>query len=158
MTTVTTGSKRRRKLIGRRPVANEPTVDLGDQAHVWWSERDEDALQGPPRRRQIRVEINDDESPKTFSDSFTNDSLFSGPDDFGEAKQETAVDPKPGKVPEWALVTLGLTHDAGWKDIVRAHRRLAKVFHPDVNGVADDGDTMREINQAYAELRTVYDR
>jgi len=57
---------------------------------------------------------------------------------------------------------LGVPRDATEADVKRAFRELARKFHPDVNAT-DEGETFREINEAYAVLsdkdaRTRYDR
>lgn len=45
---------------------------------------------------------------------------------------------------------LGLARSAPWEQIVAAHKRLARRWHPDAGG---DEDSIRRLNAAYAELR-----
>ena len=45
---------------------------------------------------------------------------------------------------------LGVERSAPWEQIVAAHKRLARAYHPDAGG---DDDLIRELNAAYAELR-----
>lgn len=45
--------------------------------------------------------------------------------------------------------TLGIPAGASRDEAARAHRRLAKEFHPDVNPGADAADRMRRINEAW---------
>ncbi len=57
---------------------------------------------------------------------------------------------------------LGVERDASPLQVARAHRRLAKRYHPDVAPGADGADRMRRINEAWQILsdrtrRTTYD-
>ena len=59
--------------------------------------------------------------------------------------------------------TLGVEPGATLEQIEAAYRRLARQYHPDVNPSPEAATRMREINQAYRELRdplrrTEYDR
>lgn len=47
---------------------------------------------------------------------------------------------------------LGVTRDASPEDIKRAYRRLARQYHPDVNGHPDSEETFKRISEAYAIL------
>jgi DnaJ-class molecular chaperone with C-terminal Zn finger domain len=47
---------------------------------------------------------------------------------------------------------LGVPRDASAEDIKRAYRRLARKYHPDVNGDAEAHDRFQEINAAYEVL------
>jgi curved DNA-binding protein CbpA len=56
---------------------------------------------------------------------------------------------------------LGVGHDASALQIARAHRRLAKAHHPDLNP-GEDAERMRRINEAWQilsvpSLRAAYD-
>lgn len=61
-------------------------------------------------------------------------------------------------------VVLGVARDATPLQVARAHRRLAKANHPDLNeGTDEAAERMRQINEAYAILadpvrRGEYDR
>jgi len=61
-----------------------------------------------------------------------------------------------------AYVLFGLAEDATWEDVVRAHRKLAKRYHPDalINEppeVRSKGEErMRELNVAYESLRRTF--
>ncbi len=47
-------------------------------------------------------------------------------------------------------LVLGVRHSAPWEQIVVAHKRLARAWHPDAGG---DDERIRRLNAAYAELR-----
>ncbi|MGH2499251.1 MAG: molecular chaperone DnaJ [Candidatus Limnocylindria bacterium] len=48
--------------------------------------------------------------------------------------------------------TLGVSRDASEDDIRTAYRRLARQYHPDVNGAADAAARFKEITEAYEVL------
>ena len=48
--------------------------------------------------------------------------------------------------------TLGIPAGASHEDVARAHRRLAKQFHPDVNPGPSAAERMRRINEAWRIL------
>lgn len=57
---------------------------------------------------------------------------------------------------------LGVARDASADDIKRAYRRLARQYHPDVNGNSDDQETFKAVSNAYEVLsdprkREMYD-
>lgn len=51
---------------------------------------------------------------------------------------------------------LGLTPQASWEEVRAAHRRLAKLVHPDLGG--GDAATMTEVNLAFATLAAAHRR
>jgi curved DNA-binding protein CbpA len=58
---------------------------------------------------------------------------------------------------------LGVPRDATLRQVARAHRRLAKRYHPDLHPGEDVTEPMRRINEAYrlltsASRREAYDR
>lgn len=56
---------------------------------------------------------------------------------------------------EEAMKTLYLRSDAPWEVVAAAYRALAKLYHPDKSGNADER-TMLDINRAYEIVRTLY--
>ena len=50
--------------------------------------------------------------------------------------------------------TLGIPAGASRADAARAHRRLAKRYHPDVNPGPDAAERMRRINEAWRMIST----
>jgi molecular chaperone DnaJ len=65
-------------------------------------------------------------------------------------------------VPTDYYEVLGVARDASADDIKRAYRRLARQYHPDVNGNSDDQETFKAVSNAYEVLsdprkREMYD-
>lgn len=83
-----------------------------------------------------------------FEEYFTFASLFAEPEAPDSPNTPTPFD------------MLGLADGASWKEVVAAHRRLAKANHPDhLFGAPDDvrsaaEERLRVINGAYAEIRS----
>lgn len=51
--------------------------------------------------------------------------------------------------------TLGLSRGATEEEVAKAYRRLAKIYHPDLNqGSPEAARKMSEINRAYSEIRS----
>jgi hypothetical protein len=133
------------------------TVDLDGEEHAWWAAREElDNAYAPRKKKQEQPPP----SRSTFSEYFSTESLFSwtradepkdSPPEDGGAHLDVEH-PDPYEV-------LGLPEDATWKQIVAAHRRLAKQHHPDRLGSASaeqrhrSDRRMRQLNIAYSELR-----
>ena len=90
----------------------------------------------------------------TFQQYFTYESLFAPPPPEEPVHQG----------PEDPYKVLRVSPSARWETIIRAHRLLAKEFHPDrfvgkpqdVQRLADD--EIKRINAAYTELRKIHPR
>jgi DnaJ-domain-containing protein 1 len=138
-------SRRRRKEDDDDVAPRKETVDLNSSEHAWWANRDElDSQRVPTGRSKKPVE----EPPKksAFNEYYSTESLFvSTPEDLFEEDDPYAV--------------LGVPSSATWEQITRAHRSLAKKFHPDrLVDMSDDerakGEVrIRDLNIAYMELR-----
>src|SRR3954453_9917538 len=111
------GGRRRKKDDDDNPGPQKETVDLNSQEHAWWANREElDSQRIPTGRTKKPVE----EAPKksVFNEYYSTESLFvSTPEDLFEEDDPYAV--------------LGVPPSATWEQITRAHRALAKRFHPD---------------------------
>jgi hypothetical protein len=142
-------------------------ADLDADTHAWWAQRDQ-LDQGVPRGRHFQ---RDAEARPDLDDQWSIDKLFEFVPDYDldldaqpvpaayedlfsnplrSAKLLDADDP---------YTVLGLEVTATWEEIVEAHRRLARLHHPDRNATAmietrnASEERMREVNIAYAELR-----
>ena len=90
----------------------------------------------------------------TFTDYFPNDSLFGA---SPPREEEHAAVALPSGADAYSL--LGVTRQASWKEISRAHRRLVSELHPDRYVDADDETReaaerkVRDVNEAFSEIR-----
>jgi hypothetical protein len=139
---------------------NDGTVHLDDAAHDWWAKRDA-TTSYVPHEPSTKPKPPPTEEPKrdTFSEYFSTESLFAHnqPNDTGpRAAPDDDLGPFSADDP---YVVLGIPASASWEDITVAHRRLAKLHHPDRLLNATEADRhrseqrMRDINIAYSELR-----
>ena len=131
---------------------DDDTVTIDTEENAWWASRDElDSDQVPHGRSKKKPPVETEEKRNTFEDYFSAESLFDW----------TGADGTEGGVFDETdpYVVLGLPPSAPWEDISAAHRRLAKLHHPDrlVNASAEERETsdrrIRELNIAYMELR-----
>ena len=90
----------------------------------------------------------------TFTDYFSNDSLFGASPSREEPRE--AVPLLSGQD---AYSLLGVSRQASWKEISRAHRRLVSELHPDRYVDSDDETReaaerkVRDVNEAFSEIR-----
>ncbi len=61
----------------------------------------------------------------------------------------------PARENDLCYKMLGVSPSASWEEVEKAYRRKAKIHHPDHGG---DEDTMRALNEAYAQLKAVRGR
>lgn len=128
---------------------DDDNVQLDSEEHAWWAARDELDSDKAPSGRTKKKPVEEEVKRNTFEEYFSAESLFdwTGSDD-GSVLDEN--DP---------YVVLGLAPSATWEEISAAHRRLAKLHHPDrlLNATEEErenGDRrIRELNIAYMELR-----
>jgi DnaJ-domain-containing protein 1 len=136
--------RRRRK--DESPEKDDDNVQIADE-HAWWAAREElDSNKIPTGRTKKPA----DPEPKhsSFEDYYSAESLF----DWTGAHDDLFDDSDP-------YVVLGLPPTASWEEISAAHRRLAKLHHPDRLLDASDeqrlesNQRIRDLNIAYMELR-----
>jgi DnaJ-domain-containing protein 1 len=144
---VATGrGRRKRKQEARDAIEGEPgSADLSSAEHAWWADRDE-LESGVPHGKKRKKE-----EPKKRTDAFqqyySTESLF-------ELRGEVVLSPE-----ENPYRVLGVPEAATWEEITVAHRRLAKLHHPDrlVDSTAEElgrsEARIRDLNIAYTELR-----
>lgn len=136
--------RRRRK--SEPPEKQEDTAQITDE-HAWWANRDEfDSNKVPTGRSKQKPEAEPKRS--TFEEYFSTESLFNWTGGSDSIFDET--DP---------YVVLGIPASASWEEISSAHRRLAKLHHPDRLQDASEEERensnrrIRDLNIAYMELR-----
>jgi hypothetical protein len=148
----------RRKSRNQPSADHEESVALDGDDHAWWAQGRVNhvptANDGPEA----------DEGPTSaFFEEWSTDSLYVTGEplaDPGDAEAEDPdVDPAPLFAADEAFLIFGLGDDASWEDVVVAHRRLAKRYHPDrlIHASAEaqqrGEERMRELNVAYESLR-----
>jgi preprotein translocase subunit Sec63 len=128
---------------------DDDNVSMDGEEHAWWAARDElDSDQVPHGRTKKKV-VEPDEKRNTFEEYFSAESLF----DWTSSDESGIFDETD------PYVVLGLPPSAPWEDISAAHRRLAKLHHPDRlhDATAEEREAsdrrIRELNIAYMELR-----
>jgi DnaJ-domain-containing protein 1 len=139
--------RRRRKDADDSGAQRDESADLNDEDYAWWAARDELETGKVPHGRK-RPKQPEEPKKSGFEQYYSTESLFDWTGDSVSVLDET--DP---------YVVLGLPSSASWEEITSAHRRLAKLHHPDrlVDATPDqreNGDRrIRELNIAYMELR-----
>jgi DnaJ-domain-containing protein 1 len=142
--------RRRKKDDERAPDkgGEDDDVQLSGQEHAWWAAREELDSNKAPSGRSKKKPIVEEPKRTTFEDYFSTESLF----DWTGAQESIFDETDP-------YVVLGLPPSATWEEISAAHRRLAKLHHPDRLMNAGDAERetsdrrIRELNIAYMELR-----
>lgn len=158
-------------MFRRRSKATEPTtdnVDLSDGDHAWWANT---RVQHAPTFTP-EAPANDPapavDEPWAFTDIFAADVDGAIDRELGAEgpAADADADAEDGArnlaevfIEESAYRTLGLEPGAPWEDVVLAHRRVAKRFHPDRLIHAEDHERaegaqkMIDANGAYETLR-----
>lgn len=161
------GRRRDRDAPAPPPVDPADAEVTDDVANAWWTGRGEpeatdskvQSKLGPKTADEIRESFKrkgrraepEAKPHGAFAEYYSADSLFTHVDD--DSIDSGVFDPDD------PYVVLGVPKSASWEQIVSAHRRLAKLHHPDrlLDAPPDEkvssADRMAEINLAYAELR-----
>lgn len=156
----------------RAKVAEAATdsVDLSDGDHAWWAntrvQHTPTFTPDAPEAADAPVADPAGEQPWAFTDVFAADVDGAIDREFGEeASDDGEADARNLAevfVEESAFRTLGLEPGAAWEDVVLAHRKMAKRFHPDRLIHAEDHERregeqkMIEANAAYETLRKLH--
>jgi DnaJ-domain-containing protein 1 len=136
---------RRRKKGDDDDAPKDETVHLNSEEHAWWANRETLESDEIPRGRSKRPVEEEPVKKSTFEEYYSTESLF-------EPLAEVLD-------PDDPYTVLGVPATATWEEIMQAHRRLAKRFHPDrlTNMSAEEqakGEVrIRDLNIAYMELR-----
>lgn len=137
--------------------SDDDTISLDDDANAWWADRDElEKVFVPKQRTPFEPDAPRENPSSAFADQYSAESLFNWassptPDDPTHGGAGTPLDP---------YRVLGLQPGASISEVVSAHRKLAKQYHPDQ--LHDIGEAERAaaaqrmsiINAAYQELRS----
>lgn len=120
---------------------------IGEE-HAWWAERD--------RLERVFVVSSDDETDtedRGLGEFWSPESLFT-------YDQRTATDePEPCDELADPYAALGLPPFSSWADVIVAHRKLVKRYHPDLMLHATDQERqeaeehIRLVNRAYTQLQ-----
>jgi DnaJ-domain-containing protein 1 len=157
----TTGRRGRLFRRADEDLLDDDAADLSEDQHAWWAAREEVA--GVPRGTPIE----DEEPPATGtaeSGYWSAESLY---DEQKPQDPPPAEDPGAATMPgamdlEAAHLVLQVPVGVEWEDLVKAHRKLAKLYHPDrlVEWSPEAQELgrqrMAEINAAHATLRALH--
>lgn len=161
-------------MFRRKAKEGEPatdSVDLSDGDHAWWANtRVQHAPtftpEAPDTAEPAATEPPAD--PWAFTDVFAADVDGAIDREFGAEAPPAGPADHDGRslaevfAEESAYRALGLEPGASWDEVVLAHRRLAKRFHPDRLIHAEDHERaegeqkMIEANAAYETLRKLH--
>lgn len=151
---------------GKAEGSDAENVDLSQDEHAWWTNGRVQSAPGlaTDAAPEPAPERAGDPGPWGFTDVFAADVDGAIDREFGEATtgEGAATDARNLAevfAEEGAYRTLGLDPGASWDDVVLAHRRMAKRYHPDRLISADDQtraegeQQMVDANAAYETLR-----
>lgn len=167
---------RRRKAGDDQPDEDpDAPVDLSDEAHAWWAQREDgDLIRPVDPARQPRPAEERDVLAEHLGPDWRTDFGFDRPGEPPPGYPDPAIDgtdagsSAPSTPPDAAppdarpldpYDVLGVDPAASWEEIVAAHRAMARRHHPDrlVGGTDSERqageERIRDINAAFAELR-----
>ncbi len=164
---MTTTGRRGRLFRRAEGDPDEAGADLSEDEHAWWAAREEVA--GVPRGVAPDDEVEEAEAHSGFADYWSAESLF----DEGTGPKAAPPPPRREQAEAEAAAAGGMDLDSAhlvlqvpigvsWEDITSAHRKLAKLYHPD-RLIAHSPEAkelgrsrMAEINAAHATLRALH--
>ncbi len=159
---MTTTGRRGRLFRRAEDDLDDRSADLSEDEHAWWAARE--GVAGVPRGTAPEPEA-PTEAESHFSDYWTAESLFeeqAPPPPPEDHTVEADLDVPGGMDLDSAHLVLQIDIGADWEAITRAHRKLAKQYHPDrlVDYSPEAQDIgrarMAEINAAHATLRALH--
>lgn len=151
----------------RGPDDEDDSVSIaGDDDHAWWAERTR--LSSAP---DVGREADQAASDGPEDDRWSTESLFGDVPFEASAIDRAAIGDDDGTTTTTAVIVddldeahllLGVARGTDMADITRAHRALAKQYHPDLlvamsPDARDLGERrMAEVNRAYEALQRAY--
>jgi hypothetical protein len=132
----------------------EPTPSTDDDAHAWWTNRDDITVAPSYATRPIGGRLAQAQAEATqrtqvgFEEYFPLEDLFAG-------TAATEAPTGPNFDSDDPFLVLGLANTVAWPAVVVAYKTLVKRWHPDRVEV-DDDLPMRRITWAYGVLKTAY--
>ena len=152
-------SRKRDERRAPKAHASEPveSVRLDDDDHAWWAKAEVDRAWKPREPKSADPGEERDILAEHFGEDWRTSFLHAGPspeqlEEQRRLEQQALADQDPYKV-------LQVSEDASWDEIVAAHRRQARLHHPDglfgqsEEEQAEGEERIRIINLAYKELR-----
>ena len=165
---MTTTGRRGRLFSRGEDDPDDRGADLSEDEHAWWAARE--GVAGVPHGTNPRPVDEQPEPKSEYARTWTTESLFERrarqrppratppPDD-----PSAAGVPVPGGMDlDSAYLVLQIAIGVDWEEITSAHRRLAKLYHPDrlvtysVDAQAMGRERMAQINAAHATLRALH--
>jgi len=151
---------------GKGERTDADNVDLSEDEHAWWANGRVQSAPGlltepTPEPTPTPPSAPGPHEPWDFTDVFAADVDGAIDREFGEGTADGAQAADARNLAEVfaeesAYRALGVEPGATWDDVVTAHRRLAKRFHPDRLISADD-QTRREGEQQMIEANAAYE-
>jgi len=164
---MTTTGRRGRLFRRAEDEGEDDAADLSEDEHAWWADREE--VIGVPHGAAPEPEPAAETDTNTgFQDYWSAESLFEEqarpkPPPAGSNEASPPTIEVPGAMDlDSAHLVLQVKVGVDWEDVTSAHRRLAKLYHPDrlisYSPEAQDlGQArMAEINAAHATLRALH--
>jgi len=160
---MTTTGRRGRLFRQAEDDPDDRDADLSEDEHAWWAAREE--VVGVPRGPQPDLDPPPPPPDSNFSDFWTAESLFDEqappPPPAGDTV-DADLDVPGGMDLDSAHLVLQIEIGSDWEAVTRAHRRLAKQYHPDrlveysPSAQEMGRNRMAEINAAHATLRALH--
>ena len=133
------------------------SVRLDGEDHAWWAQEEVKEAWRPRSAREADATPERDVLAEHFGDDWRTTFGFT-PTSDDDLEYEAVIEPIEEQEPD-PYEVLGVEPTATWDEIIAAHRRQARVHHPDLLFGQSPEDTaaaegrIRVINAAYKELR-----
>ena len=163
---MTTTGRRGRLFTRGHDDLDDRGADLSDDEHAWWAARE--GVAGVPHgTNPPPVEEDQPEPESEYAQTWTTESLFERrarqrPPRATPPPADKSAPGQGGMDLDSAHLVLQISIGVDWEEITSAHRRLAKLYHPDrlvtysVDAQAMGRERMAQINAAHATLRALH--